>query len=116
MGPDEIGFLIDELLEKYITAFLDSWEEFSTSFNAGQTSLYWLYVQGALTDYANDVIDNWPDTDVAEYENICYGAYEELVMERAFSEAIEAPVDEMDEILSEAQELQAMQEMLEIFG
>jgi hypothetical protein len=62
--------------------------------------------------------DVWPWLSEDEYVNLMYSCYDDEVMERAFSETIYRPVDELGNLIAQAQEQQELAWFLEdlLFG
>lgn len=113
----DILYIIIDLIGEACMMDLDlAWTNASMNFNAGQYSIYNGNLAPALGEYMDFASEVWPETDGGEYLSWMYMSYDFSVLERAFSETIDAQAEQIDEKAAQAQELKAIADMLNIFG
>lgn len=108
-----LQLVIPAAFQHLASNLVSTWIEYLESFNAGQTSIYYDYLELALYDWLTDAADDWPWVDAGDYVDAMYNGYDFEVAERAFSEAIETPVPMMQEVISVSQGLSVTLDFLE---
>lgn len=110
---EALYFAVDTLYMNLFEMLLTHWEESAAAMNSGQQTIYGWHLQFAVEDWLNEAQDYWPDADADWYVDYCYSSYDMDVLERAFSDTIHAPVDDMWDMIYRAQELYETAQMFE---
>lgn len=106
-------YAVDEAYDTMASGLVEHWDSTAASFNNGQQSIYGYYLENELYSFLDSAQEAWPWVESNEYVYGMYSAYDTDVLERAFSDAIWSPVDNMDEVIGTAQELYMLAEMVE---
>lgn len=101
-----LEYIISNLQERFQTLIDEHWYNLLPAFNPGQVSVYFQHIEEPIYWFQEEVNLAWPWVDVGWYVDSLYGCYDFDVMERAFSDAIDSPVEQLEEILYRAQALQ----------
>lgn len=103
---------IDWLGQRYIETAFNNWYQGLAGFNPGQDAIFWFYIEPVLSEWAEFTFYEFPWVDVTDYIDACYLAYDIDVMWRAFSDTIEMPVFDMEDVLYKAQWLAILLEII----
>ena len=92
---------------------LEHWESNAPGFNHGQLSIYLHHMEPVIYEWLDGAQSDWPYADADYYMDSLFSSYNGEVTFRAFSDVISSPVDQMWEMIYQAQELYETAQMFE---
>lgn len=107
---------LQQLLEELLELIETNWFEGEPTLNHGQHAIYTDYIDDTVDMWEMEAEENWPFVEAGDYVSNLYNCYDSGVMERAFSELIEKPVDRMYAIIETAVNIQYIIWMLGAMG
>lgn len=101
-----LDYIIGTLEESFQNQLDEHWANTVPALNPGQLVIYHDHMEENISWFQEEVSYAWPWVEVFSYVESLYGCYDFEVMERAFSDAIDGPVEPLEEKLYSAQILQ----------
>ena len=118
MNKLELVYWLEWMVSIYfdrLVRYLDEyWASRFDGFNDGQQVIYSDNMVFTIEEWIEFALYDWPWVDPWALVDALYACYQMDVMERAFSDSIEDPVDQMWDIIDKAQRAQERLDIIQI--
>ena len=108
--------IVQELGEDFANDVAEYWEKTAPTYNPGQERIFAIHKFPVIENFLGEVGENWPYVEAVAYAEELMFCYNPEVMWRAFSSSIYSPIEDWEERIAHALNIQFTAEYLAAMG